>query len=130
MNLKYIDNPGETNDKIVLWAKIFKAKTLKELEELAGEQEVFKKMVLTLRKLSKDEKIKQQMEARADYESRIATARNAGFRDGVDHQKATQQREIDELNETIKEKDEALADKDAEIEKLRKKVEELERKTS
>ena len=39
-------------------------------------------MVLELRKLSEDEKIKQQMEARADYESRIATAEGAGYRKG------------------------------------------------
>ena len=38
-------------------------------------KDVLKNMVLRLRKLSEDEKIKQQMEARADYESRIATAR-------------------------------------------------------
>ena len=67
------------------WARIFKASTLKELEELAGEEEVFKNMVLELRKLSKDEKIKLQMEARADYESRIATAKGAGYREGMSH---------------------------------------------
>ena len=87
LNLKQIDNPGNTDERIVHWAKIFKAKTMKELEELAGEEEVFKKMVLELRKLSEDEKIKQQMEARADYESRIATAKGAGYRAGKEEGK-------------------------------------------
>ena len=41
-------------------------------------------MVLELKKLSKDEKIKQQLEARADYESRIATAKGAGIALGED----------------------------------------------
>lgn len=84
LNLRQIDNPGDTNEKIVHWAKIFKAKTLNELIELAGEQEVFRNMVSELRKLSADEKIRQQMEARADYESRIATARGAGYREGLE----------------------------------------------
>lgn len=83
LNLQQLDNSNNIDERIVQWAKIFKAKTLKELEELAGEQEVFKNMVLELRKLSEDEKIKQQMEARADYESRIATAKGAGRREGI-----------------------------------------------
>lgn len=82
--MRKIDNPEDTDERVIHWAKIFKAKTLKGLEELAGEQEVFKNMVLELRKLSEDEKIKQQMEARADYESRMATARGAGYREGLE----------------------------------------------
>ena len=39
-------------------------------------------MVLELRKLSEDEKIRQQAEARADYDSRIATAKSAGYKNG------------------------------------------------
>lgn len=83
LNLKHIDNPLGASPKIIKWAKIFKAKTLAELEKLAGQEEVFKKMVVELKKLSNDEKIKQQMEARADYESRIATARGAGITEGI-----------------------------------------------
>ena len=41
-------------------------------------------MVLELRKLSEDEKIRQQAEARADYDSRIATAKGAGLREGIE----------------------------------------------
>lgn len=82
LNLRNINSLGETDKRVVHWAKIFKAKTIKELEELAGEQEVYKEMVLTLRQLSEDEKIKQQMEARADYDSRIATAEGSGYRRG------------------------------------------------
>lgn len=84
LNLRQLDNPGDADERIVHWAKIFKAKTQQELEELAGEQEVLKKMVTKLRQLSDDEKIKIQMEARADYESRIATAEGAGYRKGIE----------------------------------------------
>ena len=83
LNLRNIDISEGVDERILHWARIFKASTLKELEELAGEEEVFKNMVLELRKLSKDEKIKLQMEARADYESRIATAKGAGYREGI-----------------------------------------------
>ena len=82
LNLRNIVNSKNTDVRIVHWAKIFKAKTWNELEELAGEQEVFKNMILELKKLTEDERIKQQMEARADYESRIATARGAGYKEG------------------------------------------------
>ena len=41
-------------------------------------------MVLELRKLSEDEKIRQQAEARADYDSRIATAKGTGLREGIE----------------------------------------------
>ena len=85
LNLRNIDISEGIDARILHWARIFKASTLKELEELAGEEEVFKNMILELRKLSKDEKIKLQMEARADYESRIATAKGAGYREGMSH---------------------------------------------
>ena len=84
LNLRGINNSIGVDKRIVHWAKIFKAKTQIELEELAGEQEVFKEMILTLRQLSEEEKIKQQMDARADYDSRIATARGAGYREGIE----------------------------------------------
>ena len=82
LDLSQLKNPGDTPEDIIKWAKIFKAKTMQELEELAGDMEVFKNMATEIRKLTEDEKIKQQMAARADYESRIATARGAGYREG------------------------------------------------
>ena len=82
LDLSQLSNSGDTPEDIVKWAKIFKAETMQELEELAGDMEVFKNMATEIRKLTEDEKIKQQMAARADYESRIATARGAGYREG------------------------------------------------
>ena len=94
LNLRQVNNPRDTDERVVKWARIFKAKTLKELEEIAGDEEVFTNMELILRKLTEDEKIKQQMEARADYESRIATAWGAGYRKGIEECEAKGRTEI------------------------------------
>ena len=61
-----------------IWASIFKAETLEELEQLAGKEEVFENMVLTLKKLSEDEKIRMQCEAREDYERCLLSEYSAG----------------------------------------------------
>lgn len=54
------------------------------------------------------------------------TIREEGFTEGA----ASRQKEVDELNETIKGKDEEIAEKDAELDRLYKQIEELKRKTS
>ena len=70
------------NKKLVKWASIFKAETLEELEQLANGEEVFEKMVVTMKKLSEDEKIRMQCEAREDYERCLLSEFNAGKREG------------------------------------------------
>ena len=72
----------ETNKKLLKWASIFKAETLEELEQLANGEEVFEKMVVTMKKLSEDEKIRMQCEAREDYERCLLSEFNAGKREG------------------------------------------------
>ena len=47
---------SNVNKKLLKWASIFKAETLEELEQLANGEEVFEKMVVTMKKLSEDEK--------------------------------------------------------------------------
>ena len=54
----------------------------KELEQLANGEEVFEKMVVTMKKLSEDEKIRMQCEAREDYERCLLSEFNAGKREG------------------------------------------------
>ena len=68
--------------ELIKWAKIFKAKTMAELEQLAGEEEVLKSMVTHLKELSEDEKIRQQCAARDDYERRLIGEYNRGEREG------------------------------------------------
>ena len=73
---------SETDKKILKWAGIFKAETLEELEQLARGEEVFENMVVTMKQLSEDEKIRMQCEAREDYERCLLSEFNAGKREG------------------------------------------------
>ena len=75
---------SETDKKLLKWASIFKAETLEELEQLANGEEVFENMVVTMKQLSEDEKIRMQCEAREDYERCLITEYNAGKQDGIE----------------------------------------------
>ena len=90
--------PG-TDKKLLKWASIFKAETLEELEQLAGKEEVFENMVLTLKKLSEDEKIRRQCEAREDYERCLLSEYSAGKREGTE---TTQKKLLHNLMESQK----------------------------
>ena len=110
----------ETNKKLLKWASIFKAETLEELEQLASGEEVFENMVVTMKKLSEDEKIRMQCEAREDYERSLLTEYNAGKSEGIEQglQQGIQQGIASERRNTEKERQraDALA---AEVERLR-----------
>lgn len=110
----------ETNKKLLKWASIFKAETLEELEQLASGEEVFENMVVTMKKLSEDEKIRMQCEAREDYERSLLTEYNAGKSEGIEQgiQQGIQQGIASERGNTEKERQraDALA---AEVERLR-----------
>lgn len=82
--LEKVKDQSETDKKILKWAGIFKAETLEELEQLARGEEVFENMVVTMKKLSEDEKIRMQCEAREDYERCLITEYNAGKQDGIE----------------------------------------------
>lgn len=90
LNIRILDltcvdevNDDNTNSMLIKWAKVFKAKTLAELEQLASSEEVLKTMVSHIRELSEDERIRQQCAARADYESRLVSQYNRGIREGM-----------------------------------------------
>ena len=110
----------EFNKKLLKWASIFKAETLEELEQLASGEEVFENMVVTMKKLSEDEKIRMQCEAREDYERSLLTEYNAGKSEGIEQgiQQGIQQGIASERRNTEKERQraDALA---AEVERLR-----------
>ncbi|MCQ2521945.1 MAG: Rpn family recombination-promoting nuclease/putative transposase [Lachnospiraceae bacterium] len=73
---------GNVNPKLIKWARIFRAETMSELEQLAGEEEVLMSMVTHLKELSEDEKIRQQCAARDDYERRLIGEYKRGTREG------------------------------------------------
>ena len=113
----------ETNKKLLKWASIFKAETLEELEQLASGEEVFENMVVTMKKLSEDEKIRMQCEAREDYERSLLTEYNAGKSEGIEQ--GIQQGIASERRNTEKERQRAEKESQradalaAEVERLR-----------
>ena len=113
----------ETNKKLLKWASIFKAETLEELEQLASGEEVFENMVVTMKKLSEDEKIRMQCEAREDYERSLLTEYNAGKSEGIEQ--GLQQGIASERCNTEKERQRAEKERQradalsAEVERLR-----------
>ena len=127
---------SETNKKLLKWASIFKAETLEELEQLASGEEVFENMVVTMKKLSEDEKIRMQCEAREDYERSLLTEYNAGKSEGIasecrntekERQRAEKERQRAEKESQRAEKESQRAEKEsqradalaAEVERLR-----------
>ena len=109
---------SETDKKLLKWASIFKAETLEELEQLASGEEVFENMVVTMKKLSEDEKIRMQCEAREDYERCLITEYNAGKQDGIE-----QGIEIERKNtEKERQRADAATKKAAELEDEVKKL--------
>ena len=80
-------------DRPKFMAKYFKAETLEELEQLASGEEVFENMVVTMKKLSEDERIRMQCEAREDYERCLITEYNAGKQDGIEIEKQNTEKE-------------------------------------
>lgn len=110
--------PG-TNKKLLKWAGIFKAETLEELEQLASGEEVFENMVVTMKKLSEDEKIRMQCEAREDYERSLLTEYNAGKSEGIEQGIASERRNTEkerQNTERERQRADALA---AEVERLK-----------
>ena len=121
---------SETNKKLLKWASIFKAETLEELEQLASGEEVFENMVVTMKKLSEDEKIRMQCEAREDYERSLLTEYNAGKSEGIEQgiqQGIASERRNTEKERRNTEKERQRAEKEsqradalaAEVERLR-----------
>ncbi len=76
----------ERNSALYYWACVFKAKTWKEVLAMTEQSESIKKAVVTLRKLSEDEKIRLQCEAREryqmDWQSSMRTSREKGREEG------------------------------------------------
>mgnify|MGYP004451893367 FL=1 len=99
---------SETDKKILKWAGIFKAETLEELEQLARGEEVFENMVVTMKKLSEDEKIRMQCEAREDYERSLLTEYNAGKREGIELERENTEKERQRADDAVQRADDAV----------------------
>ena len=109
----------EFNKKLLKWASIFKAETLEELEQLASGEEVFENMVVTMKKLSEDEKIRMQCEAREDYERSLLTEYNAGKSEGMEQGIASERRNTEKERQRAEKESQRADALAAEVERLR-----------
>ena len=119
--LEKVKDQSETDKKILKWAGIFKAETLEELEQLARGEEVFENMVVTMKKLSEDEKIRMQCEAREDYERCLLTEYNAGKREGIELERENTEKERQRADDAVQRANDAVkraAELEAEVKRL------------
>src|SRR5574344_321000 len=132
------------------WAELFKASTWEEVEAMVAEKKIDEGYVFTLRKLSDEEKIRQQCQAREDYYARQADMKayshDLGVEDGRRAQAAEDEEklrkkdqeiaknkkklsakdeELSAKDEELSAKDEELSAKDRELEIQKKQIEEL-----
>ena len=106
--LEKAKSQSETDKKLQKWASIFKAETLEELEQLASGEELFENMVVTMKKLSEDEKIRMQCEAREDYERCLLTEYNAGKREGIELERENTEKERQRADDAVQRADDAV----------------------
>ena len=96
-----------------LWAKMFKAKTWEDLKMLAEKSEVIDEAVGQIYKITRDEILRQKMEAREEY-----------YRIERTNQRLMEEKDkaLEERDKALEEKDKALEEKDKEIADLRARL--------
>ena len=111
LNLKQLDLiREEQKDDLYYWAKLFKATTWEEIKMLAEKNDYMGETVVTLHKMTEDEKIAEQCLARERYERDTLSIYRKGIREGRAESEAI------------------IAEKDNEMAKLTRQLEELKRK--
>lgn len=73
----------EKKTELYYWARLFKATTWEEIAMLAEKSESINEGIVTLKKLSEDEKIRMQCEARENYRRDMASAVQHGEERGI-----------------------------------------------
>lgn len=111
LNLEKIDQITDEDRRYNrdLWAKMFKAKTWEDLKMLAEKSEVIDEAVGQIYKITRDEILRQKMEAREEY-YRI---------------ERTNQRLMEEKDKALEERDKALEEKDKALEEKNKEIADL-----
>lgn len=71
VDLTQIDRHRQGEEDLASWARMFKADSWEELERLAAEKEVYQKVAVTMKKLTAEERVRMELEAREDYERRM-----------------------------------------------------------
>lgn len=98
LNLRQIDNEKvirkESGSELYQWAKLFRAESWEELCMLAKKNEAIDECVYTMAKLSEDEKIRMQCEARKDNLAIEIGIRKRAMQEGQKQGALHQAREI------------------------------------
>lgn len=91
LNIKILDlsrieeaERNNENPQLIKWAKILKTENLSQMESLTADEEVLNKMVVTIKELSDDERIRYQCQAREDYERRLRGQYKQGLNEGIE----------------------------------------------
>lgn len=87
LNLPQIQNPKvkevSQDSDLYQWAQVFKADTWEEIRMLAQKNEAINECVYTMAKLSEDDRVRMQCEARADSEAIEKGLYNRGRKEGL-----------------------------------------------
>ena len=129
LNLQKIDQITEEDKRYNrdLWAKMFKAKTWEDLKMLAEKSEVIDEAVGQIYKITRDEMLRQKMEAREEYyriertNQRLMEEKDKAVME-KDEALEEKDKALKEKDKALKKKDEALKEKDREIAELRSRL--------
>ncbi len=108
------------------WAKLFKIRTWEELRKMAENNDVYKSVATHLRKLTHEERIRMQCEAREDY-YKTQNDFHGFYKRELAEKMAEKDQIISEKDREISEKDRILAEKEKMIAELEEKLRALDR---
>ena len=104
------------------WAKLFKAKTWEEIRMIATKDKAIGEAAYTIYKISEDERIRQECEAREIFLQKEKAAKKK------ERKYKRTERELAKAKEQLAQKDDQLAQKDEQLAKQQKEIEELRRR--
>lgn len=131
LQLQYLEKAtkeDEDND-LVYWAKLFKASTWEEIQNLAQEREDIEEVADMIFTLNTDNHAKEILEGQRRYREQLASQYAAGRIDAQEEYREKLQEKdktIEEKDKTIEEKDSLLDAANQTIEELQKRIKELE----
>ena len=119
LNLNQIENVSEDiRNDLYYWAKLFKATTWEEIKMLAEKNDYMGETIVTLHKMTEDEKIAEECAARERYERDTLSIYRKGLREG----RAEKDNIIAEKDNIIAEKNNTIADLTKQLKELQKKM--------
>ena len=86
LQLNQLGNPKYEKElpELYHWAQLFQATTWEEIKMLADKNEDMKECMVTMKKLTADEKMRQQLEAREKLQRDMVSAKEMGFQMGLE----------------------------------------------